>query len=340
MSVHMRKDGQWFVKWREKGKEHRRYFGKQGEIEARRYDLQLKEEKKLNERKMLTLAELSDAYFRSKGNEIHKLTRKAIIYYLTEPGKDFVEKPAETLTRQDLEILRSNLAHLKPATRNKAQTYISAILTWGVNQQLIYTNPWAGVPKLREEPLLVTATLADFKKIMKHSAPHLAWAIEVSLYLALRPGYVELLSLKWENFNWEHGYVDVRQGKGGGIKRVIPSAAFMGRAKKRFLRDQSKNIPWVIHFRGRQILSLRTAWKAAKKRAGYSSSKIRLYDIRHVAATEMLGRGADPAAVQHQLGHKQLSTTINTYTHVMAGAQRKAAELIPDLAGDKKGDRR
>ena len=27
---------------------------------------------------------------------------------------------------------------------------------------------------------------------------------------------------------------------------------------------------------------------------------------------------------------------INTYTHVMAGAQRKAAELIPDLAGDKK----
>jgi integrase len=340
LSVHKRKDGQWFVKYRENGKERRRYFGKQGETEARRYDLQLKEEKKLNERKMLTLAELADAYFRSKGNDLHRLTRKAMIYYLTDPGRDFLEKPAETLTRLDLEVLRSNLAHLKPATRNKAQTYISAILTWGVNQQLIHANPWAGVPKLKEEPLLVTATLNDFQKIMEHSAPHLAWAIEVSLYLALRPGYVELLSLKWESFNWEYGYVDVRQGKGGGIKRVIPSEAFMQRAKDRFEQDRDDNIPWVVHYKGRQIQSLRTAWKAAKRRAGYSDNKIRLYDIRHVAATEMLGRGADPAAVQHQLGHRQLSTTINTYTHVMAGAQKKAAELLPDLAGDKKGDRR
>ena len=340
MSVHMRKDGQWFVKWRENGKEHRRYFGKQGEIEARRYDLQLKEEKKLNERKMLSLAELSDAYFRSKGNELHPKTRWAMVRYLTVPGRDFLEKPAETLNRQDLELLRSNMSDSKPPTKNKAQTYISAILNWGVNQQLIATNPWSRVPKLKEKPILITATAEDFRKIMKHAAPHLVWAIDVSLNLALRPGEVELLNLRWENFNWEHGYVDVQQGKGGGIKRVLVPEAFLKRAKEKFVRDKEKNIPWVIHYAGRQIQSLKTAWYGAKKRAGYKDSKIRLYDIRHVSATEMLGRGADPAAVQHQLGHKKLSTTINTYAHVMTGAQRKAAEKMPDLFDDKKGDKR
>ncbi|WP_353743136.1 tyrosine-type recombinase/integrase [Dethiosulfatarculus sandiegensis] len=56
--------------------------------------------------------------------------------------------------------------------------------------------------------------------------------------------------------------------------------------------------------------------------------------MRHVAATEVLAAGADSVAVQYQLGHKNLSTTINVYSHVLSDAQERAARMLPDLNGN------
>ena len=39
-----------------------------------------------------------------------------------------------------------------------------------------------------------------------------------------------------------------------------------------------------------------------------------MYALRHIAASEMLARGADLAAVAAQLGHKNLTTTGAFYT--------------------------
>ena len=72
---------------------------------------------------------------------------------------------------------------------------------------------------------------------------------------------------------------------------------------------------------------------------------IRPYDIRHIAASEMLAAGADLAAVAAQRGHASIQTTATTYAHVTPGGQSRAAELMPPLdlvpvgAGknDKKG---
>ena len=58
---------------------------------------------------------------------------------------------------------------------------------------------------------------------------------------------------------------------------------------------------------------------------------MRPYDIRHIAATEMLARGADLAAVAAQLGHGNVATTGGTYAHVTPGSQARAAALMPGL---------
>ncbi len=55
---------------------------------------------------------------------------------------------------------------------------------------------------------------------------------------------------------------------------------------------------------------------------------LRPYDIRHIAATEMLARGADLAAVAAQLGHSNVATTGGSYAHVTAGSQTRAAALM------------
>ena len=65
---------------------------------------------------------------------------------------------------------------------------------------------------------------------------------------------------------------------------------------------------------------------------------MRPYDIRHIAASELLAQGADLAAVAAQLGHQSVATTGATYAHVTAGSQARAAQLMPAISGDTGGD--
>jgi integrase len=58
---------------------------------------------------------------------------------------------------------------------------------------------------------------------------------------------------------------------------------------------------------------------------------IRLHDLRHTWATLALRNGTHPKIVQERLGHANISTTLNTYSHVTPGMQAEAAEEIASL---------
>ena len=58
---------------------------------------------------------------------------------------------------------------------------------------------------------------------------------------------------------------------------------------------------------------------------------IRLHDMRHTWATLALRNGVHPKVVQERLGHANISTTLNTYSHVTEGMQAEAAEEIASL---------
>ena len=60
---------------------------------------------------------------------------------------------------------------------------------------------------------------------------------------------------------------------------------------------------------------------------------IRFHDLRHSATTLALSLGIHPKVVQERLGHSQISTTLDTYSHVVPTLQREAAELIDGALG-------
>ena len=53
--------------------------------------------------------------------------------------------------------------------------------------------------------------------------------------------------------------------------------------------------------------------------------RMRFHDLRHACASFMLAHGAPMRVVMEQLGHSQISLTMNTYTHVMDAALRDAS---------------
>ena len=56
--------------------------------------------------------------------------------------------------------------------------------------------------------------------------------------------------------------------------------------------------------------------------------RIRFHDLRHTAATLMLGQGVHPKVVSEMLGHSQISITLDLYSHVTPTMQREAAEAM------------
>jgi len=60
---------------------------------------------------------------------------------------------------------------------------------------------------------------------------------------------------------------------------------------------------------------------------------IRFHDLRHACASLMIAQGLNPRVVMEQLGHSQISTTMDTYAHVMPAALRDAASQMENLLG-------
>lgn len=67
------------------------------------------------------------------------------------------------------------------------------------------------------------------------------------------------------------------------------------------------------------------------KRAGLP--RMRFHDLRHTAATLLLGRGINPKIVSEMLGHSHVSVTLGIYSHVTPHMQEQAAKAMDDALG-------
>ncbi len=58
---------------------------------------------------------------------------------------------------------------------------------------------------------------------------------------------------------------------------------------------------------------------------------MRFHDLRHTAATLLLGRSIHPKIVSEMLGHSQVGITLDLYSHVTPTMQREAIEAMDSI---------
>lgn len=339
MSVYQRKsDSLWIAAWYESSKKKTRAFKE--EQTARAFDAERLAALQ-DDATRLTLGEVTATFFRSR-QEFHAVTKDTILWLITGrentegkhnegPAEFMCDKYADTLTRQDLEGMRESCRFRGASnnTINKYQAYIHAILSWGVEQELVQRNPWRDFKRLPVKRHPILTSLNDIQKVYLAAPEWLQWAIKTAYALTIRPGQSELFGLHWASFDWGRGTVQVQQGKSKRLKAVYPPHSYLAEARQRYEDDTRSGIVFVCHRNGKHVTSYRTAWEMAVSRAGISSFP--MYHIRHVAVSEALAHGADLAAVAAQAGHSSIATTTTFYAHVIAGAQQKAAALLPSL---------
>jgi integrase len=59
--------------------------------------------------------------------------------------------------------------------------------------------------------------------------------------------------------------------------------------------------------------------------------QVRLHDLRHFTATQLISAGVDVRTVAGRLGHSDPSVTLRVYSHALEERDRAAANVMGDL---------
>ncbi|WP_026975842.1 site-specific integrase [Alicyclobacillus contaminans] len=165
----------------------------------------------------------------------------------------------------------------------------------------------------------------------------------------------EILGLQWPDVDMERGYISVQRTldyvkKQPVVKELktdrsrryiaLPSQAVEALRAQRTMQAQDRLLigpgykvsDWVFTNELGEPLSpnsVNTAWYRALQNVNVP--RIRFHDLRHTHASLMLQQGVNPKIVSERLGHATVQITLDTYSHVLPGLQREAADQFGDL---------
>ena len=233
---------------------------------------------------------------------------------------------------------------LSPKTVRNIHQILSSALKLAQEQRIILTNPAEGcaLPKTehREMKTLPVEQLQSFLREAKDSGVFALYYLELAT--GLRRG--ELLGLKWEDIDLEHGDLRVRRQIARINGQVVEAPLKTQNAYRTLplaedtisiLKEQKKKVgssPWVFpSATGGPISpdSVLHMLHRILKRAGLP--EVRFHDLRHTFATLALQNGVDIKTVSGMLGHFSAGFTLDTYAHVTTSAQKAAANTMGKL---------
>jgi integrase len=207
-------------------------------------------------------------------------------------------------------------------TINRDLQALRRILFWAVDEGLLPSNPLGRLRLVQErrKPRSILA-LDDEERLLAAAAPHLRQLIVAALDTGMRRG--ELLHQLWEHVDFNRKLLSVTQSKtAGGEGREIP---FTNRTYELLLAER-KQEGFLFTFKGKPIGTIKTAWKAAVRRA--EIRYLRFHDLRHTFNTRLMESGVIQDVRKVLMGHSVGEDINSTYTHVELPAKREAIRKL------------
>lgn len=270
------------------------------------------------DRQMYTLA---DVYARWSVLHFPKITKSAQqsyqnAYRKAEPlqGRRMMD-----LKTEDYQAIITDMAEHR-ASRSlceKQRQLFSQLCQYAMRQDIIHTNyaqglvlPSASAPQTRvlsDSEVQAIWTMASDKRLGETARIAL-----VLIYTGMRLN--ELLTARRQNVHLEQGYLVGGEKTEAGRDRVIPLHAdiqpfiqdWLAGNETDFLIPSKYGIP-------RDHNNVRKSFGSLMKRLGIQG--VKPHTCRHTAATKMMASGLAPEVVKQILGHADITTTLNIYTH-------------------------
>lgn len=244
---------------------------------------------------------------------------------------------------------------LAPKTIKNAFNILKPALQKAVVIQMIDRNPCEGVelPKGQKYTPIIYTTQEMTTALSLAEGTDMYVPLLLGFYLGLRRG--EMLALQWDHIDFDKGVVHIQantvRGDGEVVTKDPKSAAgtrdisigsniltALKQAHTQYKLDKlamgaaftDSNLV-VCQKNGKPYMpdSLTQKWDRFMKKHGLKH--IRLHDQRHSCTTMMIEAGIDPKTVQTRIGHADVTTTMNIYTHCTKTMDQSAADKIDTL---------
>ena len=237
----------------------------------------------------------------------------------------FSETPIGRINRamaQDFRRERHARKKLTETTVNRDLQALKHFLFWAVDEGLLPANPLSRIRlvPVRRKPRPVLS-LEDESKLLKAAAPHLRQIITLAVDTGMRRG--EILKQLWEHVDFSRQLLYVTRSKTAeGESREIP---FTSRVYELLVNQRREEGP-LFTYKGRPIHLIKTAWKAAIRRAGIRY--LRFHDLRHSFNTRLMEAGVMQEIRKALMGHSSGEDVNSIYTHVELPAKREAIRKL------------
>jgi len=269
------------------------------------------------------------------------------------------QKPLDKITRLDVEEFIVHLVNetgLSRTTIDMTVSNLCSCLNHAIEHELIAKNPTKNTGKyfkqarvVRDEIQSLTASEVPLflRTVLQYSSDYYPLFL-CAIHTGMRSG--ELAALQWGDVDFNSGFLTVRRNfalgkitptKTDKIRRVDLSKTLMKTLhdlkrmrQEQWLKQGKNEIPeWVFCNQAGnpaviQNVKNRHFFRCLEK-AGLR--RIRFHDLRHTFASLLLTNGESLAYVKDQLGHSSISMTVDTYGHLVPGANRAAMDRLPTL---------
>ncbi len=202
-------------------------------------------------------------------------------------------------------------------------------------------------------------TLEQAKKLLEGIRGH---RLEVALMMAVITGMRkgEILALRWSNVDLErrvlhvlhtvdyipgYGYVENEPKTRAGKRTIDLPDFFIDMLKRHRAKQDERRLRVGETWENRDLvfpdlaggylnpIHVLRMFKKILEQAGLPH--MHFHDLRHSAASILIGMGINPKVIQELLGHSDISITLGIYGHLFPSMQQDVVERWQDVFGDK-----
>ncbi|KNF09327.1 phage integrase family [Gottschalkia purinilytica] len=246
---------------------------------------------------------------------------------------------------------------------------LNSLFNRAIKLKVLKDNPCKYVDRPKREKFTPnTLTIDEFKKIINtldksnnYNDYVMRIALQVILELGLRRG--ELAGLEWSNIDHNNNCINITNNLVYTNNNVVMSTPKTDESmrtlyvsnniiqllkKHKLLQNElklkygpnyientfnSKKYDFIFTWENGKYIHPNYYTVRFKKilKANDINKNIRFHDLRHTNATLLLEQGIDFKVIQTRLGHSDINTTLNIYSHVNLDMQKKATDKLSNL---------
>ena len=259
-------------------------------------------------------------------------------------------KALASISAFDIQTLYQDLLVRSLSARSIRYTHavLRSALKQAMRWNLILSNPADSVDLPRQDRRQIgVLTVEQARTFVKAISGHPYGSLfALALTTGMRPS--EYLGLTWNDLDLDRGTVSVshtlewRKGgwqfaetKRSRSRRLVKLQAWVVALLRERVPKEKEAPGDLLLFRARRGGPIRESrfvqdhFKPLLRSAELPA--IRLYDLRHTAATISLIAGVSPKVISEQLGHASVAFTLDVYSHVLPHMQDAAAEKVQAL---------